>query len=138
MSNTVGNREQERHTQLWHIKLCPVTPATDLLGRGPGQKIYVPWDPKIAHQSLTPGHPTGRLHPHRKVTGQQYLYLCSFSFPDFLQVLDYGEDGISCILCLGVLSGIPEKNLKANSKTTSRRLSGTSLLGPLSRYTVSR
>ena len=49
----------------------------------PDKKIYVPWVPKIAHKSLTPGHPAGRPPPpHRTVTGQTDLCLCSFSFPE--------------------------------------------------------
>ena len=40
-------------------------PVTDLLARVTGQtKNYVPWFPRIAHKSLTPTQPTGRLPPH--------------------------------------------------------------------------
>ena len=49
---------------------------------GTDKKIYVPWVPKIAHKSLTPGHPTGRLPSHRMVTGQKDLCLCAFFFPE--------------------------------------------------------
>ena len=36
--------------------------------------------PSIAHKSLTPGHPIGRLPSHRGVTGQKDSCLCAF-FP---------------------------------------------------------
>ena len=65
-------REQERHIKLYHIKLCPVTSVTGPPGRYPDKKIYVPWVPRIAHKSLTPGLPVGRTpwspqghHPKR-------------------------------------------------------------------------
>ena len=54
----LGSRKgTKRRIKLYHIKLCPVTPITGLAGRVPTQKnIYVPWVPKVAHKSVTPGH----------------------------------------------------------------------------------
>ena len=52
----------------------------------PGEKIYVPWVPRIAHRSLTPGHPAGRLPPHRGSPDKKiYVYVPS-SF-----LITYGE-----------------------------------------------
>ena len=76
---------------LWHIgtkkahktfthKLCPVSLVTGPPGRVPGQTIYVPWVPKIAHQHLTLGLPVGRQT--RGVTGQKDLSVCAFFFPE--------------------------------------------------------
>ena len=74
-------REQKRHIKLWHIKLCrsPRSPAFPV--RYPDKEIYVPWVPKIAHKSLTPGHPTGRLPPPtgRSPAKKIYVYV-PFSF----------------------------------------------------------
>ena len=51
------------------------------LARCPGTENYVPWVPRIAHKSLTPGHPAGRLPPHQRVTGQNCVHLCAFLCP---------------------------------------------------------
>ena len=46
----------------------------------PNKKMYVPWVPKIAHKSLIPGQPTGRLPPHPTVTGQKISVYVPFPF----------------------------------------------------------
>ena len=72
--NFRNNREQKRH-----INLCPVTPVTDLPGRVPGQKdLYLVL--KIAHKSLTPGYPTGRL-PLDGHLPKRFMFMC-LSFPE--------------------------------------------------------
>ena len=65
-----------------HIKLFPVTPVTGPSGRVSGQKdLYVPWVPRIVHETLTPGLPVGR--PPRSPEGSPakkiYVYV-PFSF----------------------------------------------------------
>ena len=78
-SNIYGAEKAKKN--IWHAKLCLVTSVTGLPVGYPDQKIYVPWVPKIAHTSLTPGHPTGRLPPHRTVTGQKDLCLRASASP---------------------------------------------------------
>ena len=80
-----ASREPKRHIKLLHIRLCPVAPVTAVLPVGyPDKKIYVPWVPRIAHKTLTPGLPVGRPPGHRRgppvtggVTGQKDLCLCA-------------------------------------------------------------
>ena len=61
------------------VKLCPVIPVTDLPGRVPEQKIYAPWVPRLAHTTLTFGHPTRRPPPHRRRhRPKRFMFMCLF------------------------------------------------------------
>ena len=69
-------REQKRHIKLLHIKLFPVAPVTGAPGQASGQKIYVPWVPRIVHKTLTPRLLVGRPPGHRRGHRQKNIYVC--------------------------------------------------------------
>ena len=96
-------REQKRHIKLLHIKLFPVAPVTGPPGRVSGQKVYVPWVPRIAHKTLTPGLPVGRPPGHRRGHWpKRFMFMCLFlswrpsCCQDILEICqDDGKGGLS-------------------------------------------
>ena len=58
-------------------KTLPVFPVGH-----PGKNMYVPWVLRIAHKSLTLGHPAGRLPLTGGVTSQKENVYVPFSFSE--------------------------------------------------------
>ena len=74
-------RGRKAHESLAQKKLC--TPRSSVFLVGPlDKKVYVLWIVRIAHTSWTPGHPTGRLSPHRRGHRPKRFMLMRISFPD--------------------------------------------------------
>ena len=68
-------RAEKAHKILAH-KTLSGDPGHQSNQSGTGQKIYVPWVLRIAHKSLTSGHPTRRLPPTGRSPAKKiYIYV---------------------------------------------------------------
>ena len=136
-------KRQENSTDIGHIKLLHIklfrSPRSAVLPAGyPDKKIYVPWVPRIAHKTLTPGLPVGRPPGHRRGhRPKRFMSMCLFlSWPSVLKIvrransLQRAKKTTAIAKCYGECSEelvFPRKKRQENSMD-SKNYGGTKIL----------